>query len=143
MTRWILATCVFLSVLGCSADEASSKMSSQFVGPWTAQYSTRDQGSFRYVVDRKADGGYELQTVRVDGDKVLERESESGKWFIQAGSYKVKTEKVEGKPANVRNVVNYQTYTVNDVQADSIKLTHSLSGFQLLEKRVAPDYKLP
>ena len=82
MTRWILATCVFLSVLGCSADEASSKMSSQFVGRWTAQYSIKDQGAFRYVIDRKPDGGYELQTVRVDGDKVLERESESGKWFV-------------------------------------------------------------
>ena len=143
MIRWILATCVFLAVFGCSADEASSKMSSQFVGRWTAQYSIKDQGAFRYVIDRKPDGGYELQTVRVDGDKVLERESESGKWFVQAGSYKVKTEKVEGKAASVRNVANYQTYAVNDVQSDSIKLTHSLSGFQLLEKRVAPDYKLP
>ncbi len=143
MVRWILATCAFLNILGCSADEASSKMSSQFVGRWTAQYSIKDQGAFRYVIDRKSDGGYELLTVRVDGDKVLERESESGKWFIQAGAYKVKTEKVEGKAASVRNVTNYQTYTVNDVQADSIKLTHSLSGFQLLEKRVAPDYKLP
>src|SRR5437867_12459044 len=112
MIRWILATCVFLAVFGCSADEASSKMSSQFVGRWTAQYSIKDQGAFRYVIDRKPDGGYELQTVRVDGDKVLERESESGRWFVQAGSYKVKTEKVEGKAANVRNVANYQTYTV-------------------------------
>jgi hypothetical protein len=118
-------------------------MHSQFVGRWTEQFSTRDQATLRYVIDRRPDGTYEQQTVRVDGDKVLERESESGKWFVEAGSYKVRTEKVQGKAANVRDVSNYQTYTVNDVQTDSIKLTHSLSGFQLLEKRVAPDYKLP
>jgi len=81
--------------------------------------------------------------VRVDPGNGLQRESESGKWFIQDRSYKLKIEKVQDRAASAWHTSTYQTYAVGEVQTDSIKLTHSLTGQQLTEKRVAADYKLP
>ena len=139
----MLAILAGVCVLGCSPDDATKKRTSEFVGRWEGRYSSGNEWTYRYLIERKADGSYQLQTFRVVGDRLLASETESGRWFVQEGSYKAKAEEIDGRPASAMNTATYQVFSVREVRPDSIRLTHSLSGIQFVERRVALDDKFP
>jgi hypothetical protein len=140
----IAASLVCATLWGCAPDETSTKLSAQFGGRWVGQYSVEGEpGTFHYVIERKKDGTYVLERKQIDSGKILFQGSEAGKWFVEDGAYKIKTEKVDGKQADARDMSNYQAYAIERVAVDSIALKHALSNTQISEKRVPTDFKLP
>jgi hypothetical protein len=110
-------------------------------GRWAGRSAVPGEGEFQYLIERNTDGTYALHRVNLDGDRVIARSSESGKWFVQSETYKVKVESVNGRAVDARDLSNFQAYALGDIGADTIKLR--FAGVEFTEKRVGAGYALP
>ena len=141
MTRFFALVCVFTVLAACAPDEQSAMLTSKLSGRWSARSGSPGEDESQYIIDRNTNGTYVLHRVYTDGDRVIARSSESGKWFVQTDAYKVKRETIDGKAVDAQDLSNYYTYTLGDVGPNSVKVKSY--GVEVIEKRVGQDYKLP
>ena len=140
----LAATSLLLSLPWQAARAAEA---AQFVGHWYGEI-LRDGQQHRFVIDREANGRFEMRYRIYLGTELMVARSLAGNWALRDdGTYYTRTTKITdetGSYAPPTETGYYEDhYTVLRADANEIHTRHEKNGNEVIVKRVADDFVLP
>ena len=116
------------------------------VGRWVGEMPTVDGKFYKWLVERRTDGGFTLQAQLKEQGKIVEQNTEFGFWGVSGHVYFSMTREmmVKGKtvPLNTNTANYYDAYEIVELGEGRFKYQHVETGNVYLVHRVANDYQL-
>jgi hypothetical protein len=126
--------CVLAATLLMGAAPSAQDLS--FVGNWYG-VGEPDDPSISYIDSYQADGTFHSEFRKCEGDKVVWRQSETGKWSVTNGVLRMISVTIDGKPEIFDN-----SYTIQFATADEFRARLHEPDFLFVEKRI-PKFEFP
>ncbi|MCP5242788.1 MAG: hypothetical protein H6940_05045 [Burkholderiales bacterium] len=81
-------TIVGLTACGTVSDTyQQSRTDDRLVGVWIGEYVEKDGVTRSWTQTRKADGAYSIEFLFTEPDGIVNRQTETGRWWIQNGLF--------------------------------------------------------
>ena len=109
---------------------------SSFIGNWYG-VGEPDDPSISYIDAYHADGTFNSEFRKCERDKVVWRQTETGKWSVTNGVLRMISVTIDGKPETFDN-----SYTIQFATPDEFRARLHKPDFLFIEKRI-PKFEFP
>ena len=118
MSRFTIAGLIVL-IWGAApplAQAAPAAATSTFVGNWYG-VGEPDDPSISYIDAYQADGPFHSEFRKCERDRVVWRQTETGKWSVANGVLRMISDTIDGKPERFDNSYTLELATTNEFHA--------------------------
>lgn len=127
--------------------EVAQARRESMVGRWFGESATKDGGSIQHIVDRRADGTYQVWfRIREAGGR-LSQQSEVGFWGVSGSIYFTMTRGWVGKegirPVDSRDPTFDDAYEILAASDEEIRYKSVELGDEYVVRRVADEFFFP
>lgn len=117
------------------------------VGRWLGEMPTEKGQFYKWLIERRSDGGFTLQAELMEKGKVISRNTEFGLWGVSGHIYFSMTREMlnaQGKVGALdTNTANYyDAYEILELENGIFRYKHLETGNEYLVRRVPPAYQL-
>lgn len=116
------------------------------MGRWLGEMPTIDGKFYKWLMERRPDGEYTLETILMEGGKIKEKNSEFGYWGVSGHLYFTLTREtlLKGKitPLDTNTANLYDGYEILQLGEGQFRYRHVETGNEYFVQRVPPDYTL-
>ena len=85
-----ILTASVVALLGCSTvtdNHQPLQIDVKLVGIWTGEHEEQDGSTRSWIQERKADGTYSIDFIFMERDGMIERLTETGRWWVEGGLF--------------------------------------------------------
>lgn len=117
------------------------------IGRWLGEMPTMDGKFYKWLMDRRSDGGFTLTGQLMEQGRVISRNTEFGFWGVSGSVYFSMTREMLDEKGKIgaldTNSANYyDAYDILELGEGVFHYRHLETGNQYLVRRVANDYRL-
>jgi hypothetical protein len=133
LAPWRLGGSIFLFLLFVTPAFAAS-----LAGDWYGEgYQPLWHEDAQWLMHLAPDGGYAIDFRRYHNCALTLEQKERGTWSLGSG-FRTLTTEVNGRATRYEN-----DYRIGPITEREFRITHTATGQQYTERRVAPDFTMP
>lgn len=133
---------LFLAALISGCATTSSIYLNTVAGRWygVERQPRESDAPVHWILERHANGTFDLTTFEERGCKVIAFTRESGRWALSNGLYSTVTTEVNGRKVNSSERYYQDIYALEEVSSDRITYTSIAVGIRFVGRRVSEDF---